>query len=146
MNHIEEMMKTAGVRPKYYYDITLQDTIKPEEKFPLRSCSKKEVISYCRDKDNYGYCKVNKTLKIFPKFTAEKQLEIIKLITELTEIHIYTIPYANEGNKYFVGVTDGNAHLTRLNQDFAQALAQLTTELMKAGELDKEKVKEILEN
>lgn len=29
--------------------------------------------------------------------------------------------------------------------DFTQALAQLTTELMNAGELDKEKVKEILE-
>lgn len=137
-NHIEEMMRTAGVEPQYFYNVMLQDTIKPEERFPLRSCTKGEVISYCRDKKYYGYCKVNKVIKTYPDFTAEKQLEIIKLLFGGT----YDFNgFFGSDNKYHLHLKS----LMAFNQDFTQALAQLTTELMKAGELDKEKVKGILE-
>ncbi len=61
----------------------------------------------------------------YPDFTPEKQLEIIKLILE--DNYMLLKPKEKD------------------NLSFAQALAQLTTELMKAGGLDKKKVKEILE-
>lgn len=120
MNHIEEMMKTARV--------TLIENKCQDCPYNMEECS----AYYCAD---FKY----------PDFTAEKQLEVIKLIATIREIQVYTIPYENEGNKYFVSVTDGNTHFTCVNRDFTQALAQLTTELMNAGELDKQKVKEILE-
>lgn len=142
-NYISTLMKTAGVEPKYYYDVMLQDTIKSEEKFPLRSCTKKEVTSYCRDKKYYGYCKVNKVIKIFPPFTAEKQLEIIKLIANDSIPRDFCIRGKQySGGKY--ALFQSNYYYSA-EDNFSQALAQLTTKLMKAGGLDKSKVKEILE-
>lgn len=79
----------------------------------------------------------------YPDFTAAKQLEIIKLICQLDEFSFqcYLIPGSNQWvmEVLEIGISTVN------NTDFAQSLAQLTTELMNAGELDKEKVKEILE-
>lgn len=76
---------------------------------------------------------------VFPPFTAEKQLEIIKLIGKSTDLH-----YFGYGMSSLSESTDANI-IEVEHKDFTQALAQLTTELMKAGELDKEKVKEILQ-
>lgn len=155
MDYITEMMETAGVESQYFYDVILQDTIKPEEKFPLRSCTKGEVISYCRDKKYYGYCKVNKVIKIYPAFTAEKQLEIIKLIIEKNGFCGFTNFRDKDKWSISCGFTFPigpkpekgiNFNPTfRKCETFDQALAQLTTELMKAQELDKKKVKGVLE-
>lgn len=74
----------------------------------------------------------------YPDFTPVKQLEIIKLLLNgLSEFRGYK-GLSNEYHLWF-------NHFNIGHKDFIQALAQLTTELMKAGELDKEKVKEILE-
>jgi len=145
-DYIEEMMRIAGVKPKYYYDMMLQDTIKPEEKFPLKGCSAIEVISYCKDKKDYGFCKVYEVLIVFPDFTPAKQLEIIKLIGD--KCHTLDIFKGFlKDSVYHIGAIEewGEYKYNGENQDFTQALAQLTIELMKANELDKKKVKEILE-
>lgn len=73
-------------------------------------------------------------------FTAEKQLKIIKLIGKTTDLHYWgggMSSLANNTDEDIIGVE---------NDDFTQALAQLTTELMKVGELDKEKIKKILQD
>lgn len=80
----------------------------------------------------------------YPEFTAEKQLELIKLIAlfdfeisidiDKKSTYLFATPNTLKGKQISVE-----------NDDFTQALLQLTTELMKANELDKEKVKGILE-
>lgn len=121
-NYIEEMMKTAGV-----------ELIKR-----VKECW------HCPYYSSKGCCMDCQDFK-YPDFTAEKQLELIKLIGLCDyNISIYekvkgAISIAAEPNtfKYSYNATA---------QDFSKALAQLTTDLMNAGELDKEKVKEILED
>lgn len=78
MSEIEKMYKNANIKPEYRYDCNLADTIKPIEVFRLSNCSKGEIKDFCTNKQYYRYCKVYKVNKIFPPFTAEKQLELIK--------------------------------------------------------------------
>lgn len=116
MNYIDEMMKRAGVS---------------ETDIPNGA-----------DDYTYGYWLANGC----PPFTAEKQLEIIKLIC----ISEYEFTLDIQNKKCFLFATpyrfiDQGEQRECADNDFAQALAQLTTELMNAGELDKEKVREVLE-
>lgn len=113
MNHIEEMMKTAGID--------------------------KQWVEYSRE-DIKGCIQLGKKA-IYPDFTAEKQLELIKLIGLQGNVCIAKRHY---GNCNWM-ITTHHKNGAGDNQDFTEALAQLTTELMNAGELDKEKVKEILQ-
>lgn len=121
-NHIEQMMKTAEVKPEPIYSEVWAD---------------EQVGVY------------------IPAFTAEKQPEIIKLIIETQGFCGFT--NFRDNDKYSIScgfnfpVGPNPAMGINFNPTFRkcetleQALAQLTTELMNAGELDKEKVKEILE-
>ena len=82
---------------------------------------------------------------IYPDFTAEKQLEIIKLIGKFKDFNCF---FDNRSRRWFFSAgleLPVCFDFQEENTDFTQALAQLTTELMNAGKLDKEKVKEILE-
>lgn len=122
-NYVEEMMKTAGV-------------------YITKSC-KNAPDAYCWDCDLFinNECKSEKILHC-PDFTAEKQLEIIKLIGAN---FVYFYYYSElDRHELTVELVD-NRSIYGTAQDFAQALAQLTTELMNAGELDKSRVKDILE-
>lgn len=116
MNRIEEMMKAAGVENDCI-DCKASNMIVPD-------CEK---------------C-----------FTAEKQLEIIKLIgtNEVNKpYHSIRIDKDEITKDYYVMYfIDENLAYAGQHYDFAQALAQLTTGLMKTGELDKEKVKKILQD
>ena len=80
MSEIEKLYENANIRPEYRYDCNLADTIKPLEVFPLCSCSKGEIKDYCTNKQDYRYCKVYKVNKIYPPFTAEKQIEVENII------------------------------------------------------------------
>lgn len=131
INYIEEMMETAGVNL---------------------------VVKY----PNLNFTEVSNTFtqaqyaeENYPAFTAEKQLEIIKLIIEnngfcgFTNFRDkdkwsiscgFTFPIGPKPEK---GINFNPTF--RKCETFDQALAQLTTELINAGELDKKKVKGILE-
>lgn len=119
MNYINEMMKTAGVT---------QIRIKNE-------C---ENCAYNMEECGFHYCEEF----IYPDFTAEKQLEIIKLIGDTVDFcyNAFCMSSLTEHGE------DDVIEIEIENDNFAQALTQLTTELMNAGDLDKEKVKEVLES
>lgn len=72
-------------------------------------------------------------------FTAEKQLEFIKLIIDTT---IQTIEIDKPGNYYNVQTMEYDI---TLETEFSEALAGLVLQLIKAGELNKDEVKRILE-
>lgn len=120
-NYIEEMMKMAGVELKI---VGCQSYIRTDNCDGL-SCDS---------------CNWYNTNKCYPNFTAEKQIELLKLIIEDNVIGFFKITQGLD--KDYILFYEG---CRSQHQDFTQALAQLTTELMNAGELDKEKVKEILE-
>lgn len=117
-NPIEEMMKTAEVNG----EIISCDKNCPNYKF--------NTACYSDNKGNIP-CPVR-----YPDFTAEKQLEIIKLLSK---------------KKITIGSDDGlfwfniSGYYPFFKADFTQALARLTLDLMNDEELDKSKVKEILE-
>ncbi len=125
MNHIEEMMKTAGCMPEKRFKECKENAknIGLCHKYPCIKCESSVFV------DKY------------PDFTAEKQLEIIKLIIKDDVIGFFKITQGLSKD-YILFYNNCRAQ----HKDFTQALAQLTTELMKAGELDKDKVKEVLES
>lgn len=140
-NYIEAMMRTAGMKKECIYNFRTENN-------NIVALDKKQhlidLITHCKCKG-----KVIKTtmtpMPYYPDFTAEKQLEIIKLIGNRNQ-HIIITQGLVDGKIGFIICKDSkNGGLMVCNQDFTQALAQFTTELMKAGELDKQKVKEILE-
>ncbi len=148
-NHIEEMMRTAGVK--------LQKPLYCEYYTPHRICVKSGGYCQTGKFDNFrlnGLCKLTEMEKQkqykFPTFTAEKQLEIIKLIGKNKigqHYHTFEMEQDEITNVYYLTFRDkefSSKDICISNSDFTQALAQLTTELMMAGEFDKEKVKEIL--
>lgn len=111
-NHIENMMKTAGVTSDF-------------------------IPRYINGGvATYWY------LSEYPEFTAEKQLELIKLIAKTYAF--YSLFDNTKSQEWRIGSVLSFDYKVK-NKDFEQALAQLTTGLIKAGELDKSKVKEILE-
>lgn len=111
------MMRTAGVEPTITYFEAVN---------PLAEISSGKLVTKERN------------------FTAEKQLEIIKLIG----FSDYSISIYKKGRGAISVAVEPNTFKYSYSaraQDFTKALAELTTELMKANELDKEKVKGILE-
>ncbi len=127
-NHIEEMMKTAGVEAR----------CQTEDGTGCKYCLKGYSCKLHRNRADCFYMLDGWDFNYYPDFTAEKQLEIIKLIAK-DMIHIQ--PYPCENKDWWLNSCSAEG----VHTDFTQALAQLTTELMNAGELDKSKVKEILE-
>lgn len=126
-NHIEEMMKTAGVEPVYIVKENREDA-KMKCTFPTR-----------KDAEYYQNKFGGELIEGFD-FTDEKQLEIIKLIVDkCNTLNIFK--GFSKDSAYDIGAIEdwGEYKYKSENQDFTQALAQLTTELMKAGKLDKKK-------
>lgn len=144
-NHIEEMMKTAGVEARCQTEYGACGCKYCQKDYSCKLHRNRADCSYILDGWNFNY---------YPSFTAEKQLELIKLICETEGFCGFTnFQDENEwsiscGFNFPIGPNPKrgiNFNPTFRNcETFEQALAQLTTELMKAGELDKSKVKEIL--
>lgn len=143
-DYIEELMRTARVEPTYKEPICCQDR---RQVYGL-NC----LVCMKYDEDN-GRCLAN---LIYPDFTTAKQLEIENLIInhkfpvydfnqEKETLQYTPFGYFIENNKIAVMAGSGSSLKKAIAKDRTQALAQLTTELMKAGELDKEKVKGVLE-
>lgn len=138
MNYIEQMMKIAEC--KTHPMGCTNDDVNEYTDYISNDCEGDCEDCTWYDPDEY-----------YPEFTAEKQLELIKLISKNQigkDYKILEIDRDEIDNLYYFSLTnkEDKCQSTYVsNQDFAQALAQLTTELMKAGELDKEKVREILE-
>ena len=119
-NFIEEMMKTAGVT-KHTIEIC------------TKICPTKNLACEERTEINLE--------TTHPDFTAEKQIEVIKLLA--TNNIAFKKSDINNGWVFATFAKKGYA--ISENQNFTQALAEFTTNLMDKGELDKQKVKEILE-
>ena len=82
-------------------------------------------------------------VKVYPIFTAEKQIELIKLLaaTESFTVDFSEIPPRNDNEQWACMCNFKSA----FSADFAEALAGLTLQLIEAGELGKEAVRKVFE-
>lgn len=126
-DYVEQMMKTAGVNL-----LPLDCEKCGAQRFALGQCANTD-------------CK-----RIYPDFTAEKQLELIKLVGKSICQNNYTLELeTDEIEKFYIlSLITQRSRIREFNvfgTDFSQVFAQLATELIKRDKLDKEKVKEILQ-
>lgn len=145
-----EPLYNACLKPRFR-NLTLEDWNNLLEEYIKKHPNKvqtKEQLLFCSGKDyklyvpfydidGLGSKLTGGFKKKYPSFTADKQLEIIKLIISNTDLHINRQGMSSLSKDYDLIEVE--------NSNFSQALTQLTTELMDTGELDKEKVKEILQ-
>lgn len=130
-NHIEELMKAAGVEPEKRFKECKENAknIGVCANYPCISCKKSVFI------DKY------------PDFTPAKQLELIKLlsigngINYHFDLHKYKLFDKWEFTSY---VNTGGTRIE--HTDFEQGLAELVLRMILAGHIDKSEVKRILED
>lgn len=128
MSEIEKMYENAGIKQARMCEWLCKDSI---------FCSP--------DCQHYGSTKLH-----YPSFTAEKQLELIKLLAKDDNIYItYYPPYNTYNIRYCVtgfydGSVMGNREVT--NVDFEEALAGIVNDIWQdLTEEEKQQVKGILE-
>lgn len=160
-NHIEQMMKAAGVKPRFYMEVNVGDL----------DCNFQEVSEKTVKKlwENWGFhlqCsdywmedeeaesipenfedfkKSDFWEKKYPPFTPAKQLELIKLINKKHR-NIRLCCSQSDGT-YGVQVNPVVRAFGMYyeSESFEDLIAIVTFELLKANELDKAEVKRILE-
>lgn len=139
MSEITKLYENANIKPEYRYDCNLADTIKPVEVFPLRSCSKGEIKDYCTNKQDLKYCKVYKVNKIYPPFTTEKQLSIVKFLLGKS------VYYDTDGDReYWFHISDEieNSRYREFDEAIAECINKMWEDLR---DYEKVQIKEILE-
>lgn len=114
-NYIEQLMKKAGVDSEVVSEQILTD-------YGVESVGVKQV---------------------YPAFTPEKQLELIKLIGK----ELVSLNYRQHKDFYAMQVDSVNRYcgIYKEADTFEELLADIIVELIKLGELDKSEVKRILE-
>ena len=143
MSEIEKMYENAGIEPTYTDECIIADRYWENEelaneygtfdKFMEENC--KFGYQDCTDECEYAYDKV-----IYPSFTAEKQIELIKWLKDNRDFHTY--------GKWCTSCDSTGEVIEHRSELFEEALAGLINQLWKADDLteeEKQQVKGILE-
>lgn len=142
-NHIEELMQAAGVVPVHLTDCSFINIRKGYDVGTDCCPAVEDERLKCED------CEHSKeTQLIYPAFTPAKQLELIKLV--LKKPYIEWEQYF-ENNKFIMKADMPDETYACLtidveNTEYALALAEFITELLKIKRLDKSEVKRILKD
>lgn len=127
MNEVEKMYENAEIKPKkecYYWSCPYSTGNVAEDK-PINERN-------CKDCSN-----PNK--KVYPPFTAEKQIELIKwLAKKYREIHILN----NEARGFAIGIMGISFNLKHFEEIIAMVLNTFWQDLT---EEERKQIKEILE-
>ena len=137
MTAIEEIYKAYGVESGYTYCGLSRDRGYLTCKYPRKELYEDCSFVLC---DKCEYKRISS-----PPFTAEKQLELIKLITSTRGEFIIEKNDYPDGEQFCCSWSsyDSYSLVNTTNKDFTQALTKLVIALK--DELDHTKVKEILE-
>lgn len=129
-NHIEELMKVAGIKVK-------------TESYCKWECEKPalETSPICYDAD----CLFRKIRTFYPAFTPAKQLELIKLIGIGNGINwSFTLSKYHLFKKWTFTATINTGVTEIEHTNFDQGLAELVLVLINENKLDKSEVRRIL--
>lgn len=145
-NHIEELMKAAEVsKYRLFRQYNYAQVLHGEKELQKSKDAGMECVDVrnCKDNDCIYWNEL-----YYPKFTPAKQLELIKLI--LKKPYIEWEQYF-ENNKFIMKADMPDETYACLtidveNTEYALALAEFITELLKIKRLDKSEVKRILED
>lgn len=126
-NHIEQMMKAAGVKQKFRYIVLF---------FNNEYEARREDMPIYFKALKKGDIKVKRVIKYYPPFTPAKQLELIKLLFKKipTSLNFYFEPIENTDKWQYI-----HTDLT-----FEEALAEMAWNALTV--LDKAEVKRVLED
>lgn len=126
-NHIEQMMKVAGVKQKFRYIVLF---------FNNEYEARREDMPIYFKALKKGDIKVKRVIKYYPPFTPAKQLELIKLLFKKipTSLNFYFEPIENTDKWQYI-----HTDLT-----FEEALAEMVWNALTV--LDKAEVKRVLED
>ena len=145
-NHIEELMKAAGVVPVHLTDCSFINIRKGYDVGTDCCPAVEDERLKCED------CEHSKeTQLIYPTFTPAKQLELIKLIMQADNID-NILQYYYEISNMFIFECRSFPELGACNQwstqnaNYELALAELVLILITEDQLDKSEVKKILED
>ena len=141
MNHIEQLMKAAGVVPVHLTDCSFINVRKGYDVGTDCCPAVEDERLKCED------CEHSKeTQLIYPAFTPAKQLELIKLIVDkCQEIKIYKNKCMD--SFLFQAQENWGEYEYKANvENFGSCLAILILELLKNNKLNKSEVKRILED
>ena len=140
-NHIEQLMKAAGVVPVHLTDCSFINIRKGYDVGTDCCPAVEDERLKCED------CEYSKeTQLIYPAFTSAKQVELIKLIVDkCQEIKIYKNKCMD--SFLFQAQENWGEYEYKANvENFGSCLATLILELLKNNKLDKSEVKRILED
>ena len=141
-NHIEELMKAAGVS-KYRYFRQYNYAQVPYGKEELQKSVDHgiECVNIHNTNDNYIYW----TELRYPAFTPARQLELIKLIGTGNGINwSFTLSKYHLFKKWTFTATINTGVTEIEHTNFDQGLAELVLVLINENKLDKSEVKRIL--
>lgn len=131
MTNYEKLCDTIGIFAEWIY------TVQQFGNFYV--CGKQPLQENAHLFKERRTAKVKKAEKLYPIFTAEKQIELIELIAYYFSFSCYK---SLNNNDYVIGA---DAYFFNKTTDFTEALAGLTLQLVEAGELNKEEVRKVLE-
>lgn len=141
-NHIEELMKAAGVVPVHLTDCIFINIRKGYDVGTDCCPGVEDERLKCED------CEHSKeTQLIYPAFTPAKQLELIKLIAIGNGINYHFDLHKCKLFDKWEFTSYVNTGGTRIDHtDFEQGLTELVLKMILAGHIDKSEVRRILED
>ena len=140
-NHIEQLMKAAGVKPykhTYFECKGGRSTICLCPQIGVENAWCKDECGEMQEKVEY----------LHPAFTLEKQLELIKLIVNTKKVECFYIQKRKNDFKIscLLETTNFAASVIATDPTLNIALAKLLIELLGKCELDKSEVRRILKD
>ena len=144
-NHIEELMKAAGVVPVHLTDCIFINIRKGYDVGTDCCPGVEDERLKCED------CEHSKETQLtYPAFTPAKQLELIKLILKGSKTYNLELEYVGVCDHYCFSWFDATVPyddcITVKNKYYELALAELVYTLINENKLDKSEVKRILED
>ena len=136
MENYTKLCESVGIKVKMLCDCEYRNL------YLYRISYGNDVCEYADENTKISCIECEKgqcNIPYYPDFTAEKQIELIKLISKDFSFNCY---FSLSNNNYVVGA---DAYFFNKTCDFSEALAGLALQLVEAGELDKEEVRKVLE-
>lgn len=134
MSEVEKMFENADIKKEWLY------TVKQFNQYYL--AKRESIIQQAFLFNERKTAKITNARKLYPEFTAEKQLKIIGIITTISDLHIS----GNYMSSIAVNDSDVDEYTVNDIEQFDERLAALVNKMWQdLTEAEKAQIKRILE-